>query len=54
LSIDLADLFGAEAARLVDRIACATTWRERFQLVDAALLARLDDRDAPDPLVEAV
>lgn len=54
LSLDLAEIFGAEAARLVDRVACAATWRERFHLVDSVLLARLDDAVPPDPLVEAV
>jgi AraC-like DNA-binding protein len=42
LAVDLADLLGAEGACLVRRLQETESWQERFALVDAALLRRLD------------
>ncbi len=39
--VDLHDLLGAAAARLLDQLSAASTWAERFRLLDDALLARL-------------
>jgi AraC-like DNA-binding protein len=42
-TVDLGDLFGAGAVDLVERLHATPTWPERFQLLDTALLRRLDD-----------
>ena len=39
-AVDLADLLGPEAVALLDRLRGAPGWRERFRLVDTALLGR--------------
>jgi AraC-like DNA-binding protein len=39
--VDLADLFGAESTALVDRLACAPTWADRFAILDAVLARRV-------------
>lgn len=38
--VELDDVLGADARRLVERLHAAATWAERFALLDAALLAR--------------
>ena len=40
-SVDLADLLGPDARRLVETVAATPRWRERFAALDAALLGRL-------------
>lgn len=39
--VDLTDVLGPPAVRLVDRLRAAAGWEERFALLDAALLDRL-------------
>lgn len=39
--VDLVDVLGADAMRVVDRLQATEDWAERFQLLDDALLARL-------------
>jgi AraC-like DNA-binding protein len=41
--VDLDDLFGAGSAQLLERLACAPGWRERFSILDETLLQRLTD-----------
>ncbi|MFC4556564.1 AraC family transcriptional regulator [Georgenia faecalis] len=43
LTVDLADIIGPAADVLVERLAAAATWSERFAALDAALLHRLGD-----------
>jgi len=43
ITLDLVDLLGAAAVELVEGLHLAPTWPERFRLLDAALLRRLDD-----------
>ncbi|GAA1775057.1 helix-turn-helix domain-containing protein [Streptomonospora arabica] len=47
--VDLADALGPGAGGLVERIAEAPAWSERFALLDAALLGRLDTAALPHP-----
>src|SRR5690606_27026690 len=44
-AVDLGDVVGHLALRLVDRLATASGWDERFGLLDAALLRRAADWD---------
>ena len=55
LTLDLAELWGAGADELVDRVRAAPGWTERFALVDAALLRRLSGQTCalPGELAEA-
>jgi AraC-like DNA-binding protein len=55
ITVDLVDLLGAGAVDLVERLRAATTWPERFRLLDTALLRRLGDsnRRAPEEVAEA-
>ena len=39
--VDLADVLGAPASRLVEQLQAVTGWAERFRLLDATLLERL-------------
>jgi len=39
--VDLCDLWGPEAAGLIDRLASARTWPHRFEILDHAFMARL-------------
>ncbi len=48
LAVDLADVVGAAADQLIDRVAGTQDWRERFRLVDSALLGRLGDGPSTD------
>jgi AraC-like DNA-binding protein len=48
-TVDLADLLGRVADRLVDDLAAAPGWAERFARLDATLLDRLSGRVAPVP-----
>lgn len=43
-AVDLAAVLGPSAPRLVDRLAGAADWSERFRLLDSALVARLAAR----------
>jgi AraC-like DNA-binding protein len=48
-SVALEDVIGPSAPLLVERIAGAAGWHERFALVERALAARLDGAEPPDP-----
>lgn len=39
--VGLGDLWGRDASLLVDRLACAGTWSERFRILDQAFIAKL-------------
>jgi AraC-like DNA-binding protein len=39
--VDLADLLGPGSAALVDRLACAPTWADRFAILDAVMSRRV-------------
>ncbi|GGV28181.1 hypothetical protein GCM10010182_58920 [Actinomadura cremea] len=47
-AVELPDLLGPGAAALVDRLAGTPGWGDRFDLLDAYLLRRLDGAPAPD------
>jgi AraC-like DNA-binding protein len=49
--VGLGDLLGHEGDRLVERLYEAPGWAARFELLDAALLARLAAARAPSPRV---
>lgn len=49
----LDDIFGTGAALLVERLDCATSWSERFCVLDQVLQARLSDNGAAHPAVAA-
>jgi AraC-like DNA-binding protein len=49
LAVDLADVLGRRGVALVDAIESASSWRERFRLLDAGLNQRLDGRPAAAP-----
>ncbi len=49
--VALEDVLGRGAAELVERLADAPGWPERFALLDAALLRRVDAGPAPSPEV---
>lgn len=51
-SIELRDVLGAEADELAERVASTASWSRRFDLVDAALLARI--HGGPEPAPEVV
>lgn len=53
--VDLVDLLGPRAVRLVDQLHGTARWSERFRLLDAALLRRLDGHrvSIPDVATEA-
>lgn len=44
--VDLEDLWGADARRLIDRLASAGTWDERFRILDEVFMARLTPSQA--------
>lgn len=50
--VDLADVLGADAGRLADRLAGAADWAARFALLDTVLLAKLAAARRPPPEVE--
>jgi AraC-like DNA-binding protein len=49
--VELDDLFGADALRLIDRLCEARTWSQRFDILDEAILGRVLSARAPNPLV---
>jgi AraC-like DNA-binding protein len=49
--VDLPDLLGRDAERLVEKLATAGTWRERFATLHDTLAARVLDTPGPSPLV---
>ncbi|TDC45259.1 AraC family transcriptional regulator [Actinomadura sp. KC345] len=51
IAVDLPDLLGGGARTLVGRLADAASWGERFDVLDAFLLRRLDAGPVPDPEV---
>lgn len=51
-TVALEDVFGREAARLEERLYEARTWSERFEIVEAALWARLEAAEPPPPDVD--
>ncbi|TDB87521.1 AraC family transcriptional regulator [Actinomadura sp. KC216] len=50
-AVELSDLFGRSAHTLVERLAAAPSWSDRFDVLDAFLLRRLEAGPAPDPEV---
>lgn len=48
--VDLEGLWGSAAVELTERLAAARDWSSRFELIDRALLPRLDD--GPEPAAE--
>lgn len=51
--VDLADVLGRSARRLVDRLRATADWSERFRLLDDALLERLALSRRPEVVVQA-
>ncbi|MEU6355709.1 AraC family transcriptional regulator [Streptomyces sp. NPDC047072] len=51
LAVEIEDVLGPAAGALVDRLASTPDWATRFDLLDRALLTRLDDGPAPTPEV---
>ncbi|MGW2378717.1 helix-turn-helix domain-containing protein [Streptomyces sp. NPDC001658] len=51
LAVEIRDVLGPEAGVLVERLASTRDWAVRFDLLDAALLARLDQGPEPTPEV---
>lgn len=51
LAIEIRDVLGPEAGTLVERMAATQDWAARFDLLDAALLARLGYGPEPTPEV---
>jgi len=49
----LDDLWGRRATELRERLCAASTDRERFDLLERALIARMQDRSQPRPAVRA-
>ena len=50
--IDLDDVFGSAAVGLVERLHDAPSWTDRFDVLDAALAARLADEPSYAPALE--
>ncbi|TDD85724.1 AraC family transcriptional regulator [Actinomadura darangshiensis] len=50
-AVELPDLLGPDARRLVERLAGAPSWSARFDVLDGFLLRRLDAGPVPDPEV---
>lgn len=50
-TVRLEDLPGAEGSRLVERLGDAGTWRERFDVLDRFLLARIESTPGATPEV---
>lgn len=51
MCVPLDEVFGAPGRELVTRVRDSDDWDTRFDLVEAFLLARLDDGPQPDPAV---
>ena len=49
--VDLTELWGRAAAELVERAAAAASWRDRFGLVEAALLTQASGAAGIDPVL---
>jgi len=49
--VDLDDLFGADAARLIERLSEARAWSPRFDILDEVILGRVLSARGPNPLV---
>jgi AraC-like DNA-binding protein len=49
--VELDDLFGADAPRLIERLYEAGTWSRRFDILDEVILRRVIAARAPNPLV---
>ena len=49
--VELADVVGPAARRLIEQLREEPTWRGRFEIVDRLLLARLDNGPRPAPEV---
>jgi AraC-like DNA-binding protein len=49
--VELDDLFGADAPRLIERLYEAGTWSRRFDILDEVILRRVIGARAPNPLV---
>lgn len=45
--VDLRDLWGTRAVEIVDRLAAASSWRDRFGVLDEMLINGVDDSDQP-------
>lgn len=43
-NVDLRDILGTQADRLVEELKHTASWSERFRMLDAALLRRVDER----------
>jgi AraC-like DNA-binding protein len=50
--VELADVVGPAAPRLIEQLREQPTWHERFEIVDRLLRARLDDGPRPTPEVQ--
>jgi AraC-like DNA-binding protein len=50
-TVNLDAVFGADAERLVDDLACAPDWSSRFRRLDGWLVRRLGTGPSPDPEV---
>ncbi|GAA2162529.1 helix-turn-helix domain-containing protein [Actinomadura napierensis] len=50
-AVELPDLLGPAASALVERLAATPSWADRFDLLDAFLLRRLEIGPEPDPEV---
>ncbi|MEV7069593.1 AraC family transcriptional regulator [Streptomyces sp. NPDC093990] len=51
LTVEIRDVLGPDAGVLVERMAATSDWAARFDLLDAALLARLEHGPRPAPEV---
>jgi AraC-like DNA-binding protein len=51
-TLDLADIIGAEVARLEDRLDACSAWEERLALAEAFLARRVAEADGPRTLVD--
>ena len=49
--VELADVVGPAASRLIEQLREQPTWRGRFEIVDRLLVSRLDDGPRPAPEV---
>jgi AraC-like DNA-binding protein len=47
--VELDDVLGREGARLAERLHDASTWPERFQILDDTILGRIGDAPEPSP-----
>jgi AraC-like DNA-binding protein len=52
LVLPLEDVLGADAGELVERIACAPGWSERFDVLDTFILGRVQQARRPSPDVD--